>query len=416
MAICKSCGTENKDGAKFCENCGSPLQEPKNEKGSFCPKCGTKISDGSAFCPACGYKVGDVIVNQPVYAYPGQTAGPVQQEKVSLIRSLLVTIGMFAFIGLVVLALMMPVTKGGTDNIAESVKSMIETFKNFSSSSAGALPIILMQAFCTFFAVGGVIGFGIAGVISGIQAIIKKSVPKYGLVGSIIGFVLPYYIFTVGGAIALDNASTPGTGFTGLSTAFMESQSLLIFLIAVLVYIGFGLFNSFAGNIENKKGVGGSIVKTIAAVFAFAMIVLPFMLTITYMGSGNSFETYNIMISYITVGIYLGLGGELNNPVVLMRLIATLVIFLGPIFSGLAFGDLFGKNKKGSKSTPFVVWIIIFIVFIAVTAFESMNSSGGGGSSTPTIPFLSMTGCLLLASGILYIIFGGISSKKDKEI
>ena len=107
---------------------------------------------------------------------------------------------------------------------------------------------------------------------------------------------------------------------------------------------------------------------------------------------------------------------KLNNPVVLMRLIATLVIFLGPIFSGLAFGDLFGKNKKGSKSTPFVVWIIIFIVFIAVTAFESMNSSGGGGSSTPTIPFPSMTGCLLLASGILYIIFGGISSKKDKEI
>ena len=416
MAICKSCGAENKDGAKFCENCGSPLEEPKNEAGSFCPKCGTKISAGSAFCPACGYKVGDVIVNQPVYAYPGQTAGAVQQEKVSFFRSLLVTVGMFAFIGLVVLALMMPVTKGGTDNIIESVKSMIETFKNFSSSSAGALPIILMQAFCTFFAVGGVIGFGIAGVISGIQAIIKKSVPKYGLVGSMIGFVLPYYIFTVGGAIALTNASTPGEGFAGLSTAFMESQSLLIFLIAVLVYIGFGLFNSFAGNIENKKGVGGSIVKTIAAVFAFAMIVLPFMLTITYMGSGNSFETYNIMISYITVGIYLGLGGELNNPVVLMRLIATLVIFLGPIFSGLAFGDLFGKNKKGSKSTPFVVWIIIFIVFIAVTAFESMNSSGGSGSSTPTIPFPSMTGCLLLASGILYIIFGGISSKKDKEI
>lgn len=50
--ICPKCNTANPPGAKFCINCGSPLQAA-----SKCPKCGTDIPPGAKFCPNCGEKI-----------------------------------------------------------------------------------------------------------------------------------------------------------------------------------------------------------------------------------------------------------------------------------------------------------------------------------------------------------------------
>jgi class 3 adenylate cyclase/tetratricopeptide (TPR) repeat protein/regulation of enolase protein 1 (concanavalin A-like superfamily) len=49
---CTKCKHENRDNAKFCENCG--------EKLSFiCPKCGLELKPEAKFCDECGTKVGD---------------------------------------------------------------------------------------------------------------------------------------------------------------------------------------------------------------------------------------------------------------------------------------------------------------------------------------------------------------------
>jgi Double zinc ribbon len=45
--VCKQCGKTNHDGSKFCNNCGSKLQDP-------CTKCGNINPVGSAFCGKCG--------------------------------------------------------------------------------------------------------------------------------------------------------------------------------------------------------------------------------------------------------------------------------------------------------------------------------------------------------------------------
>lgn len=47
---CPSCGTENKDGAKFCNNCGCKLEVEKPR----CPGCGTENAPGAKFCNNCG--------------------------------------------------------------------------------------------------------------------------------------------------------------------------------------------------------------------------------------------------------------------------------------------------------------------------------------------------------------------------
>jgi class 3 adenylate cyclase/tetratricopeptide (TPR) repeat protein len=44
---CGSCGTENRDGRKFCSRCGAPLAVG-------CPSCGAANEPGDAFCGDCG--------------------------------------------------------------------------------------------------------------------------------------------------------------------------------------------------------------------------------------------------------------------------------------------------------------------------------------------------------------------------
>ncbi len=49
---CPKCGTVNPAGAKFCMNCGGPLQAFNK-----CPKCGSEVQSGMKFCPNCGEKL-----------------------------------------------------------------------------------------------------------------------------------------------------------------------------------------------------------------------------------------------------------------------------------------------------------------------------------------------------------------------
>lgn len=50
MMLCPNCHTQIPNGSKFCNHCGTRL----NNK---CPKCGADIIDGSAFCASCGQKL-----------------------------------------------------------------------------------------------------------------------------------------------------------------------------------------------------------------------------------------------------------------------------------------------------------------------------------------------------------------------
>ena len=49
--ICASCGTENRAGSKFCDNCGAPLA-------ATCPHCGEPNRADARFCASCGQAFG----------------------------------------------------------------------------------------------------------------------------------------------------------------------------------------------------------------------------------------------------------------------------------------------------------------------------------------------------------------------
>src|SRR5215472_9193700 len=48
--ICRSCGTENRAGRKFCAECGAALAV-------VCPACGTANEPGERFCGECGARL-----------------------------------------------------------------------------------------------------------------------------------------------------------------------------------------------------------------------------------------------------------------------------------------------------------------------------------------------------------------------
>lgn len=67
---CIACQHENRAGAKFCEQCGSPL-------GRQCANCGGRLPDKAKFCPDCGHP-SNAPAAAPAAAEP--PAGPLERE------------------------------------------------------------------------------------------------------------------------------------------------------------------------------------------------------------------------------------------------------------------------------------------------------------------------------------------------
>src|SRR5206468_9751984 len=57
---CSRCQADNRDGARFCRECGETLS-------GLCFACGAKVDPGSKFCDRCG---------KPVAATTGPPAAP----------------------------------------------------------------------------------------------------------------------------------------------------------------------------------------------------------------------------------------------------------------------------------------------------------------------------------------------------
>src|SRR5262249_31143164 len=61
--ICPKCGTENREGAKFCKGCAAPFL-------GSCSNCGATIQPASKFCDQCGAPVRSAVAKSPVASTP----------------------------------------------------------------------------------------------------------------------------------------------------------------------------------------------------------------------------------------------------------------------------------------------------------------------------------------------------------
>src|ERR1051326_5390015 len=57
---CQSCGSENREGARFCGECAAALSEA-----APCPRCGTANPQGRKFCDSCGQRLNEVSRSTP---------------------------------------------------------------------------------------------------------------------------------------------------------------------------------------------------------------------------------------------------------------------------------------------------------------------------------------------------------------
>ncbi len=58
MQLCTRCGRSNPPDAKFCQDCGAPLQAA-NRSVLVCPACGSENPPDSRFCQRCGVRIQD---------------------------------------------------------------------------------------------------------------------------------------------------------------------------------------------------------------------------------------------------------------------------------------------------------------------------------------------------------------------
>ena len=59
---CHNCHSPLPEGARFCVNCGTPVNAPLND----CPRCHAHLEPGSRFCTQCGLPLNEPVAPQPV--------------------------------------------------------------------------------------------------------------------------------------------------------------------------------------------------------------------------------------------------------------------------------------------------------------------------------------------------------------
>lgn len=96
MAYCSKCGQMLRDGAKFCDNCGTPVDvanDSSKRKVVFegkvykCPNCGEILDAFMVNCPSCGYEIRGAEAADSVKSFAVQLANARSEaEIVSIIR------------------------------------------------------------------------------------------------------------------------------------------------------------------------------------------------------------------------------------------------------------------------------------------------------------------------------------------
>jgi hypothetical protein len=66
---CSKCGSDNREGRKFCADCGTPIA-------AKCPQCGASNEPGERFCGECGTPLVGSVARAPASPPPVNTTSP----------------------------------------------------------------------------------------------------------------------------------------------------------------------------------------------------------------------------------------------------------------------------------------------------------------------------------------------------
>ncbi len=78
---CSKCGAENREGAKFCNECAAPIE-------ILCPKCSSRNKPGAKFCDECGVRLGGEADTSALVAAPERVRASAEQAETAAPESL----------------------------------------------------------------------------------------------------------------------------------------------------------------------------------------------------------------------------------------------------------------------------------------------------------------------------------------
>jgi uncharacterized membrane protein YvbJ len=76
---CPSCGSDNREGAKFCGECAAPLAAAL-----ACPSCDTANPKGRKFCDSCGQPLAEPAAPDPRSYTPKHLAEKILTSRTAL--------------------------------------------------------------------------------------------------------------------------------------------------------------------------------------------------------------------------------------------------------------------------------------------------------------------------------------------
>ncbi len=78
MTLCPSCGASNREGRKFCAECGSPFS-------AVCQACGAANEPGERFCGECGAPLSSEAVARAAPTAPAREVPAAERRLVSVL-------------------------------------------------------------------------------------------------------------------------------------------------------------------------------------------------------------------------------------------------------------------------------------------------------------------------------------------
>src|SRR5215472_9754005 len=75
---CSKCGSDNREGRKFCANCAAPLA-------ITCPKCGSTNEAGEKYCGECAAALGDARLPRVKEAMPAQASAAGERRHLTVL-------------------------------------------------------------------------------------------------------------------------------------------------------------------------------------------------------------------------------------------------------------------------------------------------------------------------------------------
>lgn len=430
--ICKNCGMENPDTAKFCTGCGAKLeQEPLK-----CPSCGAVLEGKSAFCSSCGHKLGEpapAAKEEPVAQEPVQEAKPApavvpakpqqaapKQEEHSKFSKVMDII-MKAFMILTFTFTLVTIAGGAITtkyiNTAYSNTTnygfsyLVNLLSDSDSVTIGTLISLIFNVVVWVVAAILTIILTIVGIIKTAKSFKQVGVASAGQLAGI-AFVQLLFCTLMHFTLGSESVHEYADRTEAVRTAAGWGMSLLLVMLIILSVLA--CVNGIIGGATEKKNVGPAILRTIIFLI---VVFFPFMIIRSFYGikysTGDKYvKSAQSLLLFVNNAHFDGATSGMAAAYFL-AIGAFLFQFVSVFFVIGAFTKTFKRlvnpAANSGKPAPFLL-TTIFTTISYLLGFSAMSTYAEEFSGYK--PYVAVGPIILIIFGIAGFVLSIIENKK----